>query len=78
MKAFLGAFLEILVISLIILAAATILLTLTIVNNSDFSRMNISTDSSDQISSAINSKEARVIAERSEEQLTEYLYRYIF
>ena len=58
-------------------AAATILLTLTIVNNSDFSRMNISTDSSDQISSAINSKEARVIAERSEEQLTDYIMRIV-
>ena len=58
-------------------AAATILLTLTIVNNSDFSRMNISTDSSDQISSAINSKEARVIAERSEEQLTDYIMKIV-
>ena len=58
-------------------AAATILLTLTIVNSSDFSRMNISTDSSDQISSAINSKEARVIAERSEEQLTDYIMRIV-
>ena len=58
-------------------AAATVLLTLTIVNNSDFSRMNISTDSSDQISSAINSKEARVIAERSEEQLTDYIMRIV-
>ena len=42
-----------------ITAAATILLTLTVVTNFDFSRMNVSADSSNKISSAINSKEAK-------------------
>ena len=36
-----------------ITAAATIILTLTVVTNFDFSRMNVSTDSSNKISSAI-------------------------
>lgn len=58
-------------------AAASILLTLTIVNNSDFSRLDISSSSTDQISSAINSKEAREIADRSEENLTDYVLKVI-
>ena len=37
-------------------AAATVLLTLTIVNYSDFSRLNENIDSTNQISSAVNSK----------------------
>ncbi len=60
-----------------ITAAATILLTLTVVTNFDFSRMNVSTDSSNKISSAINSKEARMIAQRSEEQLTDYIMKIV-
>ena len=42
-------------------AAASVLLTLTIVNNADFSRMDISSSSTNQISSAINSKEAKEV-----------------
>ena len=60
-----------------ITAAATILLTLTVVTNTDFSRMNVSTDSSNRISSAINSKEAKMIAQRSEEQLTDYIMKIV-
>jgi len=60
-----------------ITAAATILLTLTVVTNFDFSRMNVSTDSSNKISSAINSKEAKMIAQRSEEQLTDYIMKIV-
>ena len=58
-------------------AAASVLLTLTIVNNLDFSRLDISSTSTDQISSAINSKEAREIADRSEENLTDYVLKVI-
>ena len=60
-----------------ITAAATIILTLTVVTNFDFSRMNVSTDSSNKISSAINSKEAKMIAQRSEEQLTDYIMKIV-
>ena len=60
-----------------ITAAATILLTLTVVTNFDLSRMNVSTDSSNKISSAINSKEAKMIAQRSEEQLTDYIMKIV-
>ena len=56
-------------------AAATILLTLTIVNNDDFSRMSVNNNSSDQINSAINSKEAKVVVERSDEYLTDYVMK---
>tara|TARA_B100001113_G_scaffold344060_1_gene332010 strand:+ start:678 stop:1361 length:684 start_codon:yes stop_codon:yes gene_type:complete len=58
-------------------AAASVLLTLTIVNNSDFSRLDISTSSSDQISSAINSKEAKEVAIKSEENLTDYVMKVV-
>ena len=64
-------------ISNAITAAATILLTLTVITNFDFSRMNVSTDSTNKISSAINSKEAKMIAERSEEQLTDYIMKIV-
>jgi len=60
-----------------ITAVATILLTLTVVTNFDFSRMNVSTDSSNKISSAINSKEAKMTAQRSEEQLTDYIMKIV-
>ena len=52
-------------------AAASVLLTLTFVNNVDFSRMDINTNSSKQISSAINSKEAKNTAEKSNEYLAD-------
>ena len=58
-------------------AAASILLTLTIVNNSDLSRLDISASSTDQISAAINSKEAREVAVNSEEKLTDHVLRVI-
>ena len=48
-----------------------------IMTNFDFSRMNVSIDSSNKISSAINSKEAKIIAERSEEQLTDYVMKIV-
>ena len=60
-----------------ITAAATILLTLTLVSNFDFSRMNASIDSSNKISSAINSEEAKMVAERSEELLADYIMRIV-
>jgi len=60
-----------------ITAAATIFITLTVVTNFDFSRMNVSTDSSYKINSAINSKEAKMVAMRSEEQLTDYIMRIV-
>ena len=58
-------------------AAASILLTLTIVNNADFSRMDISSSSTNQISSAINSKEAKEVINKSEENLADYIIRVI-
>ena len=58
-------------------AAASVLLTLTIVNNSDLSRLDISTTSSDQISSAINSKEAKEIIIKSDENLTDYVMKVV-
>ena len=42
-----------------ITAAASIILTIFVVNNADFTRMNISADSTNKIASAINSKEAK-------------------
>jgi hypothetical protein len=56
-------------------AAATVLLTLTFVNYSDFSRLNENIDSTNQISSAINSKEAQLIAQRSEEYITDHVMK---
>ena len=58
-------------------AAASILLTLTFVNNVDFSRMDINTNSSKQISSAINSKEAKNTAEKSNEYLADHIMNII-
>ena len=58
-------------------AAASILLTLTFVNNTDLSRMNISNSSTEQITSAINSKEAKEVVVKSEEFLTDYIMRVI-
>ena len=58
-------------------AAASILLTLIFVNDNDFSRMNVDSKSFDQITSAINSKEAKNIAKQSEEYLTDHIMRVI-
>ena len=58
-------------------AAASVLLTLAFVNNVDFSRMDINTNSSKQISSAINSKEAKNIAEKSNEYLADHIMNII-
>ena len=56
-------------------AAATVLLTLMFVNYLDFSRLNENIDSTNQISSAINSKEAQLIAQRSEEYITDHVMK---
>ena len=56
-------------------AAATVLLTLTFMNYSDFFRLNENIDSKNQISSAINSKEAQLIAQRSEEYVTDHVMK---
>tara|TARA_B100001027_G_scaffold215701_1_gene190231 strand:+ start:800 stop:1486 length:687 start_codon:yes stop_codon:yes gene_type:complete len=56
-------------------AAATVLLTLTFINYSDLSRFNENIDSTNKISSAINSKEAQLIAQRSEEFLTDHVMK---
>ena len=58
-------------------AAASILLTLIFINDNDFSRMNVDSKSFDQITSAINSKEAKNIAKQSEEYLTDHIMRII-
>ena len=58
-------------------AAASILLTVFIINNVDISRMNISEDSTNKLASAINSKEAKDIAERSEEYLIDHILNVI-
>ena len=58
-------------------AAASILLTLIFVNDNDFFRMNVDSKSFDQITSAINSKEAKNIAKQSEEYLTDHIMRII-
>tara|TARA_B100001175_G_scaffold177075_1_gene150425 strand:+ start:6152 stop:6838 length:687 start_codon:yes stop_codon:yes gene_type:complete len=60
-----------------ITAAASIALTLIFVNNVDLSRMGISSSYTDQISSAINSKEAKVVAFKSEENLADYVMKVI-
>ena len=58
-------------------AAASVLLTLIFINGNDFSRMYADSESFDQIASAINSKEARDIAEQSDEYLTDHIMRVI-
>ena len=58
-------------------AAASILLTLIFLNDNDFSRMNVDSKSFNQITSAINSKEAKNIAKQSEEYLTDHIMRII-
>tara|TARA_A100001015_G_C14658167_1_gene581907 strand:+ start:9 stop:698 length:690 start_codon:yes stop_codon:yes gene_type:complete len=56
-------------------AAATVLLTLTVTNNYDFSRLDENIESSNKINSAINSIEAQNIIKRSEEYLTDHIMR---
>ena len=58
-------------------AAASILLTFFIINNFDNSRMNISTESANQITLAVNSKEAKDIALKSEEYLIDHILNII-
>ena len=60
-----------------ITAAASIALTLIFINNVDLSRMGISSTSTDQISSAINSDEAKEVAFKSEENLADYIMKVI-
>ena len=56
-------------------AAAAVILTLTFINYSDSSRLNENINSTNQISSAINSKEAQLIAQRSEEYITDHVMK---
>tara|TARA_B100001029_G_scaffold132666_1_gene111541 strand:- start:1126 stop:1812 length:687 start_codon:yes stop_codon:yes gene_type:complete len=58
-------------------AAASIVLTFFIINNLDNSRMNISTESANQIALAVNSKEAKDIALKSEEYLIDHILNII-
>ena len=56
-------------------AAAAVILTLTFINYSDSSRLNENINSTNQISSAINSKEAQLIAQRSDEYITDHVMK---
>ena len=58
-------------------AAATVFLTLTFISYTDLSRLNENIDSSNKISSAINSKEAQLIVQRSEEYVTDHVMKVI-
>ena len=58
-------------------AAASILLTLFVVNYADFSRMNISTESANKIASAVNSKEAKEVVANSNEFLVDHIMNVI-
>lgn len=60
-----------------ITAAASIALTLIVINNSDLTRMKINLDSANQIESAINSIEAKKIISQSEEFLTDHVMKVI-
>ena len=60
-----------------ITAAASIALTLIVINNSDLTRMKINLDSANQIESAINSIEAKKIVSQSEEFLTDHVMKVI-
>ena len=54
-------------------AAASIILTLFFVNYADFSRMNISVDSTNKIASAVSSREAKEIISNSDEYLVDHI-----
>ena len=56
-------------------AAAAVILTLTFINYSESSRLNENINSTNQISSAINSKEAQLIAQRSDEYITDHVMK---
>ncbi|MAN85249.1 MAG: hypothetical protein CMQ62_05120, partial [Gammaproteobacteria bacterium] len=58
-------------------AAASIILTLFVVNNVDISRMSINIDSTNQIASAVNSQEAKQIAENSNAYLVDHVMNVI-
>lgn len=58
-------------------AAASILLTLFVVNYADLSRMNISTESTNKIASAVNSKEAKEVVANSNEFLVDHIMNVI-
>ena len=58
-------------------AAASILLTLFVVNYADLSRMNISTESANKIASAVNSKEAKEVVANSNEFLVDHIMNVI-
>ncbi len=58
-------------------AAASILLTLFVVNYADLSRMNISTESANKIASAVNSKEAKEVVANSNESLVDHIMNVI-
>jgi len=60
-----------------ITAAASIALTIIFVSNVDLSRMGISSSYTDKIESAINSKEAKEVAFKSEENLADYIMKVI-
>ena len=54
-------------------AAISIILTLFVVNYADFSRMNISVDSTNKIASAVSSREAKEIISNSDEYLVDHI-----
>ncbi len=54
-------------------AAASIILTLFVVNYADFSRMSISVDSTNKIASAVSSREAKEIISNSDEYLVDHI-----
>ena len=58
-------------------AAASILLTLFFMNFDALSRMSVNEESSNQIASAVNSNEAKNIALRSEEYITDHIMKVI-
>ena len=60
-----------------ITAAASILLTLFVVNDADLSRMTISADSTNKIESAVNSKEAKEVVASSNEYIVDHIMNVI-
>ena len=58
-------------------AAASIILTLFVVNYADLSRMNISIDSTNKIASAVNSREAKEIVANSDQYLVDHVMNVI-
>tara|TARA_B100000963_G_scaffold361654_1_gene398467 strand:- start:5025 stop:5711 length:687 start_codon:yes stop_codon:yes gene_type:complete len=58
-------------------AAASVLITLVIVNFSDISRMNINSDAQNKIYSAINSQEAKEVIERTQSNLVDHVMNVI-